>query len=483
MGVFERLRKLFIREQKGVVEPYFEFWSTWGKPQPVSYSQLYGYYKTHPLVKSSVDSLAGMVAGPGFYTTVDNGEDSRQTRAKEIVDEFNAKVNMDELLLEIVKDMLITGNSFLEKIFNENGRLTRVKRLPTAKMKIVRDRFGEIQGYVEEATGARVEFNPEEIVHFKWNDVEMSGYGVGIVEPVARFLDFDIKNMENMVEVVYKTAYPIPVFTFKNKADVDYFMEVLKKRKPGDPILATGEIETNVIQVDSRVRFGELLEAVERKIFEGMRGPLLSYLRNATEASAKVMLECVDRDVKALQRYIKRKVEGEIWKPLLKACDLNDVHVKLNWGYPRSGIEDLKISDLVNLAKADVGILSRLQVIKMLQMMGIPVPEPEIPKEGLEEQFQVWTPRWYNLTNQVILQLQDPDQVDTSTIRYQPLDSDKGVSMQTAWITGLGRRVIQIIFDKSVYNWTLDLAKAWYRENFPLVYEFLKCLEGEVENG
>lgn len=123
LGIFERFKKLFIREQKGVVEPFFEFWAGWGKPQPVSYSQLYSYYKNHPLVKSSVDSLAGMVAGSGFYTTVDDSQNSRQVRAKEIVDEFNAKVNMDELLLEVVKDMFITGNSFLEKVFNENGRL------------------------------------------------------------------------------------------------------------------------------------------------------------------------------------------------------------------------------------------------------------------------------------------------------------------------------------------------------------------------
>ncbi|RLI03213.1 hypothetical protein DRO30_01425 [Candidatus Bathyarchaeota archaeon] len=475
--IFKGFRKLFIREQKGVVEPFPELWVK-GKLSSSDFSTFYTYYKTHPLVKSSVDSLAGMIAGVGFYTTVDDNKDPRQIQAKEVVDEFNAKVNMDELLLDVAKDLLITGNSFLEKIF-DGSRLTKVKRLPTSKMKIIRDKYGEVLGYVEEITGNRVEFKPEEVVHFKWNDIDLSGYGVGIVQPVKDYIEFDKKNMENMTEVVYKTAYPIPIFTFKNKTDIDYFIEVLKKRNPGDPILTVGEIQPTIIQVDSRIRFGEFIESVERKLFEGMRAPLLSWLRNATEASANVMLECVERDVKAMQRYIKRKVEGEIWKPLLKAYSLDDVHVKLNWGFPKSGIEDLRIRDLVDLARADVGILSRSQVLKMLQMMGIPVPEPEPPKfeEEIKEQFG-WKPQWYDLTNEIVLQLINPSQIDRSTIRYQTIDADKGIRIQTAWVKGAGRRfVTQIRFDRAYFEWTLDKAKDWYKTNFPYIYEFIKQLE------
>ena len=374
MGLWEKFKHFFVREQKGVVEPLPYLWKR-GKPQPADYAKFYEYYKTHPLVKSSVDSLAGMVAGVGFYTTVDNPDDQAQVKAKNLVDEFNRQNNLDELLLETVKDMLITGNSFWEKIFDKNGKLIRVKRLPTTKIKVVRDRFGDITKYVQQTTLDYIEFKPDEITHFKWNGIDLSGYGVGIVEPISTFLEFDKKNMENMVEVVYKTAYPIPIFTFKTKTDLENFINILKQRQPGDPILTVGEISPTIIQVDSRIRFGEFIESVERKLFEGMRAPLLSWLRNATEASAKVMLECVDRDVKAMQRYIKRKIEGEIWKPLLEAYSLKNVHVKLNWGFPKSGLEDLRIKDLVDLAKADVGILSRNQVIKILQMMGIPIPE------------------------------------------------------------------------------------------------------------
>jgi hypothetical protein len=321
-----------------------------------------------------------MVAGVGYYTTVDDPEDMEQARAKEIVDNFAAKVNMDELLLEVAKDLLITGNCFVEKIF-QRKRLTALKRLPVTEMRVVRDRFGNVEKYVQRPTTQQITFTPNEIVHFKWNDVKLTGYGIGIVEPVKDYLEFDVKNTQNMVEVIYKTAYPIPVFTFKSKADVDYFQELLKKREPGEPILMLGEITPTIIQVDSRIRFGEFLEAVERKIFEGMRAPLLSWLRNATEASARVMLENVDRDVRSLQRYVKRKVEGEIFRPLLEGHKLSHVHVKLNWGMQRTGLENLSIGDLVALAKADVAILSRTQVIQMLRMMGIPIPEPEHHEE------------------------------------------------------------------------------------------------------
>ena len=387
MWLVEKFRRFFTREQKGVVERYPQLWQAVGKPQPADYAKLYDYYRTHPLAKSSVDSLAGMIAGAGYYTTVHNPEDPQQARAKEIVDNFAAKVNLDELLLEVAKDLLITGNCFVEKIF-EKRRLVGLKRLPVVEMRVVRDRFGNVQKYVQRPQAGQIEFSPRELVHFKWNDVKLTGYGIGILEPVQNYLEFDVKNTENMVEVIYKTAYPIPIFQFKSKADIDYFQELLKKRQPGEPILMLGEVSPNIIQVDSRIRFGEFLDAVERKIFEGMRAPLLSWLRNATEASAKVMLETVDRDVRAMQRYIRRKVEGEIFQPLLQGEGIRGVDVNFNWGMQRTGLEDLTIGDLISLAKADVAVLSRSQVINMLRMMGIPIPEPEGEK-GVEEAWQV----------------------------------------------------------------------------------------------
>jgi hypothetical protein len=372
MDIWESFRCLLTREQKGVVEGYPQLWQAISKPQPADYAKLYDYYKTHPLVKSSVDSLAGMITGVGYYTTVNDPQDPRQARAKELVDNFAAKVNIDELLLDIAKDLLITGNCFVEKVFQKR-RLVGLKRLPVTEMRVVRDRFGNVEKYVQRPAGAEIVFSPEELIHFKWNDVKLTGYGIGIVEPIQDYLEFDKRNMENMTEVIYKTAYPIPVFTFKSKADVDYFQELLKKREPGEPILMVGEVTPTIIQVDSRIRFGEFLDIVERKIFEGMRAPLLSWLRNATEASAKVMLETVDRDVRAMQRYIKRKVEGEIFQPLLEGEGIRDVQVKLYWGMQKTGYEDLDLEKI--FALVDSGYLTRDQAIEVLRKIGIPIPE------------------------------------------------------------------------------------------------------------
>jgi hypothetical protein len=94
------------------------------------------------------------------------------------------------------------------------------------------------------------------------------------------------------------------------------------------------------------------------------------------------MLETVDRDVRAMQRYIKRKVEGEIFQPLLEGEGIRDVRVKLYWGMQKTGYEDLDLEKI--FALVDSGYLTRDQAIEILRKIGIPIPEerPELKEEA-----------------------------------------------------------------------------------------------------
>jgi hypothetical protein len=63
-----------------------------------------------------VDFLADQAVGLGFYTTV-NKEYAQAERAKQIVDEFNEDVNLDELLQIGAREIVASGNSFWLKAY------------------------------------------------------------------------------------------------------------------------------------------------------------------------------------------------------------------------------------------------------------------------------------------------------------------------------------------------------------------------------
>ena len=68
-------------------------------------------YERDPTCKASVDLLAAATVGIGFYTTADE-EYEKVDDAKEVVDKFNADVNLDGLLCDMARPLIAVGTIF-----------------------------------------------------------------------------------------------------------------------------------------------------------------------------------------------------------------------------------------------------------------------------------------------------------------------------------------------------------------------------------
>ena len=67
--------------------------------------------------------------------------------------------------------------------------------------------------------------------------------------------------------------------------------------------------------------------------------------------------------IEALQRHIKRKVEGEIFKPLVDQEGIEEVP-RLNWGVPKTVVDDLTLEDIVQIWDREPEYAKRLMVKK-----------------------------------------------------------------------------------------------------------------------
>jgi hypothetical protein len=361
------IKRLFgrLREQKGIVSTTASFWKTLGEPKAVDLEELEHFYKSDAEVRASIDTLAEMVAGVGYYTTAES------SRAKSIVDKFAEDVNLDALLVDVVRNMLLYGDAYLEKVMNKNI-LTNLLLLPSKTVRVIRDEHGIVQKYVQSVLGKSVEFKPEEVIQFSYYRIGGSAYGVSLLEPILPALRQKEKSIETMGKILDRYASPRIIWKVPRPADAQALATALSSLEPGQDPIISGDVSFEPLTIDPRVNFQFFYEYLDKQIFEALKSPSLAWFRNATEASAKVMLDIVERHIAGIQRYIKRKVEGEIFKPLVEAHGLKEVP-RLNWGLPRTKLDEVGLDDIAKLVQALVidGGTAR----KWLAKLGFPVEE------------------------------------------------------------------------------------------------------------
>lgn len=350
-------------------------------------------YRFDSAVATAVDVLAEMVAGNGFYNEV---EDEHEEEAVEICNELAEKVRLDEKVLNIVKCMFIYGFCPVERV-SERGPPAGIKDLkildpPTVKY--IRDnKKGIIEKYIQEVGMQKVEFKPDELIWFTYNMVgnsEGALYGRSIVAPVYDKLETRDQVIKNLNGIMSNQARPPIIWKTNSKSDADTLSKILKNRAAEeDPVIYPKDaVDHEVVNVSTKAPYWEYVEYNDKLVCEGLHAPLLNYLRNATEASATVMLEAVERHVQGVQRYVKRLIEHEIYEFHLNRQGWTGEIPSLSWGEPTTGLEDITVEEIARLASSEVKVLSRVQAQELLQKLGLPIEpeeEPEVPEEPEEK--------------------------------------------------------------------------------------------------
>jgi len=363
-----KIREFYGKLQKdeGVLLPAWQ--QAYGETRIVSFSDIITAYTRDPSCKAFVDFLADQTVGAGFYTTV-NREYEQAEQAKQVVDEFNEAVNLDELLQIGAREIVASGNSFMLKI--EPERLENLKILPLTGFDnpraVVRDRYGEVMGYNYSYGNVKTSFPPEKIIHFKWNPTNFSAFGTGVLQVLLTELEFNgekrISFLEMkariekvMPEIFEKYAGPDELWIFAGASDeklAEYQSLIKSKPKAGARFVYNkAEADVKTVPVDPRARYEAYVEHILNQVYLGGQTPLpkLFTTPGFTEASARAALQIAERKVMALQRFIKRVVEREIFYPVIQQAGLDPVEAgcRLNWGMEKP---EVKLDDIIQLAE------------------------------------------------------------------------------------------------------------------------------------
>ncbi|MCW4048043.1 MAG: hypothetical protein NWE99_10885 [Candidatus Bathyarchaeota archaeon] len=313
-------------------------------------------YKRDPACRSSVDLLAASAVGAGFYTTCAVG----QEKAKETVDAWCKRVNLDRLLQRMAKRVIACGNDFWLKV---DGEVVQLPLDAIEKIEIeVYEKDGvkvprRVSGYKLSGAYGGGTLRPDVVIHWRLEDDVPFGFGIGLLQtllytlsvggdrrPAFAWMKAKIERI--MPKIFEKYAGPDVLAILENasKAVTDEFKQTIRNRPEEGAWLfyagkgAKGSVTP--VTIDPRARFEYYIDHIVNQFYLGCETPLprLFSTPGFTEASARTALDLQDMLVKPVQRDFKRTVEGELFDWVLAGAGVDFVQaaVRLNWGSPET---------------------------------------------------------------------------------------------------------------------------------------------------
>jgi len=355
-------KKLGIYESKGKVSGISSFSFTDNENEktirhPDSAWSLYkDVYERVPVAKNSIDHTADFGVQSGYQL---EGPESSKKKIEDFIDKFN----FDLIIIDILKQMQIYGNSYLE-LGKKGGKITSLKLLPPEQMHVVvvsgDKNDGELKGYKQVIKGGAesIDFSMDEIAHFKWNTATSPFYGVSdlkaSIATITRLLNFQ----EDIGEIIHRYGNPIIHWllgteeTPANADQVAAFKAMLDDRDTGEDVITSFGVAHNVISANLKITQPDgMLKHLENQLIAGLRVPEI-FIRGgetSNKATADVEMQAFDRRVKSLRNAFARIAEDKIFKQIAPTSE-----VKIAWNEMSVETEATKADMLHKLVQATI---------------------------------------------------------------------------------------------------------------------------------
>jgi len=361
--VGRRLRREEAAAPSGSVATFAEEFVGQG-PEP-GLGVLVDWYRRDPYVRYAVDAYAGRVASK-FYLT------SSDPSVLEFLSGFLERNRFPLLNRWIARDVVLSGNAFLNVVPAE--RISSLYLLPLSSISgIMRDGSGEPVSYTQSWGGAVRRIPAAEIHHYRFNPIDNSAFGEGLVNSLTRpgrgysrkgrvlrrpsMLELK-ERIDNSARLLLEELPPFFIFRVPLGKRGE-FSETYSQLLPGQHVVVDYEtFEVNSAQVESRTRFAELWEYLDRQVLTGLKNPLVRLITYTgfSRASAEAALETLEPEIAAYQDFLSTEHERLLGRVLSGyGYDAEAAELRWNWGSPE--MPEWGMREVIDLYQA--GIIDR----------------------------------------------------------------------------------------------------------------------------
>ena len=362
-------------------------------------------YIENPLARQAIDMTVSDAIGGGYFTDV-----KYDAYSKELVDKFAEKVNLDGLLFLATRDMLVTGDGLLERIYSTekktvkrveyegkiyekeviapspNAKLVGLKWIPSYTLKVKMTPVGEILWWEQQVDSKKKYFSPEKIIDFRWNPTGLSAYGTSELESVYDLLKNLDTIRDHFVAIIKRYAKPPIIWKGKgiSEEEMRQHKETVENKGPDEDIyLNTDLIEAEVLEIDPRGKFENYYQQLINAAVIGLQTPTLPMMSKTTRAASMAMLDFYEKKIARIRRVIKRGVEREIFKPLVEQDRKAKEVPRLRWNVLSRRFEVTGPELALELFK--LNLYTPEQTRKILKKYGVEFPPAE-EEEGEGEE-------------------------------------------------------------------------------------------------
>jgi hypothetical protein len=349
------------------------------RPDP-DLAELVEWYRRDNYVKFAVDSIVSRI-GTKYYLV---GEEPEVLR---LLDAFLRRNRFVELHLKLARDLVLSGNAFVNTV--PPGRIEALHYIPLSSVRrIVRGPDGRPIKYVQHWHGRVAELGAEEVWHLRFNPVDEGAFGEGLVNHLARpGMGYQVKGktvrrppflevkerIDNAMRILVEKYPPRSIFRVP-KAAREAFREAYEQAMAGQDLVVDFDVQQLEVKMDSRTRFYELIDHLDRHVVTGLRNPLIRLITYTgfTYASAMAAVEALEPEIALLRDYLSAQYSELLEKVLRQhGIDPGPSGIRLLFGEPQA--PSWEVRDVIEAARGDERnppIITVEEAREMLRMAG-----------------------------------------------------------------------------------------------------------------
>jgi len=310
-----------------VTSPYTAYWERlWGATPIEDLPKYKDLYTFTPYIKAAIDVTVNLAVSNGFE--LEGGKDEVRKWLEDWLDEQN----IAETLRIAGTDKLVFGNAYLE-ICREEGQPPEewwLKPLDPVHMRVRRDAYGNVFGYIQLLTFPPVVFTAQDIVHLRWGSkswwYEFS-YGTSLLRPLLKIQAL-IDQMEDDMAVIVHT-YAKPMLVVKggtaekpySDSQLGVLADSFKNRKVATDVFVRGDVAVDVIPSltkDVNIQWWLDYLYTQREAVLGVPKIFMGKSEGTNRATAEVVMQEYVTRLRMMQEIIGDTLETLLFKQLIE---------------------------------------------------------------------------------------------------------------------------------------------------------------------
>ncbi len=251
-------------------------------------------------------------------------------------------------IFRIVVSMVIYGDAFIEKIYDDNGSrlaggtgwgIRHIKHLHTQTIAPERDEYGRVKMYWQKPPTyfgrnmhkikkfGGIPLDPATIIHFKWNEFRNKTYGISDLKASVDAISMKVGIREDAAIMVQQRSNPIVAWLvgdIDNPPPAGFLAAAanyLSSNAEGDnDFVLPGFMVPHVVGTgEAMPDLTTYIKLFSSEIVKGIGVPevLLGEGQETTEATARIQIESFVGDIMYLQNYISDKLRRECFRDII----------------------------------------------------------------------------------------------------------------------------------------------------------------------